>query len=109
VLRNETTAFNRNLAQMVLAAAGALFVVVGLGYGNIKAPFLMPQGLLLALIGLLYLAGFIGSRGISDDRAYQAGLAIGAVGLLVLLIALIRGLLPSSGPSWFIPYGFTLV
>jgi hypothetical protein len=110
VLRNETIEFNRNLAQMVLTVAGGLFVVVGLGYGNIKAPFLMPYGMVLALIGLTYLAGFIGSRGISDDRAFVVGLAIGGVGLFVLLVGLVRALLPGGtfGSLSFVPYGFTL-
>jgi ABC-type transport system involved in multi-copper enzyme maturation permease subunit len=108
VLRNETAEFNRNLAHLVLAGVGALFVVVGAGYGLIKTQFLLPYGVVLAVIGLVYLAGFIGSRGISDDRAYRTGLAIAGGGLIVLLITLVRAFLP-GGSVWFVPNGFSLL
>jgi len=117
-LRNEEDAWIRRVAENVLGGVGAIMAVVGLGGGLIKGEFLMPIGLLLAVLGLIYLSAFVGSRGVGDDWAYRAGLGIGGVGLLVLVIALGRSILPplfhrwhwtqTSPEPYFIPYGALL-
>jgi len=75
-LRNEEDAWFRTLAENIIGGAGALMAVVGLVGGNIKGEFLTPIGLLLAVLGLLYLIAFVGSRGIGDNLAYRAGLGL---------------------------------
>src|SRR5207244_5483776 len=74
-LRNEKEEQLRDIAQYVLGGVGAAMIVVGLFGGNIRGEFLLPTGLLLAVLGVVYLAAFVGSRGIADDIAYTAGLA----------------------------------
>src|SRR5207244_1978461 len=58
-LRNESDVKFRNLLELIFGGAGALFAVVGLFGGNIRGDFLLPVGLVLALLGLVYLVGFI--------------------------------------------------
>ena len=89
-LRNETDEWLRNLAQIVIGAAGGVMALVGFVGGNIKGEFLTPIGLLLAVLGIVFLTAFVLSRGISDDRVYRVGQAIGVAGALVFLIALGR-------------------
>jgi ABC-2 type transport system permease protein len=118
-LRNEEDAWFRNLAENILGGAGALMAVIGLVGGNIKGEFLTPYGLLLALLGLIYLIAFVGSRGVSDNLAYRTGLGIGGVGILVWAVALLRSALPPLFYRWhwtstqpgdyFVPYGLLLM
>jgi hypothetical protein len=107
-LRNETDSLVRQPAQLALGGAGAVMVLVGLVGGSISADFLLPYGLLLALLGLAYLSAFVGSRGVSDDLAYRAGVGVGAAGLAVVAVALTRTFL-SPGLGYFIPAGFILL
>jgi ABC-type transport system involved in multi-copper enzyme maturation permease subunit len=117
-LRNEDDARLRKTAESVIGALGVLMAVVGLVGGNIKGDFFMPVGLLLAVLGIIYLAAYVGSRGVSDDLVYRVGLGIGAAGALVVLVALGRSILPPLFHSWhwkeiapepyFIPYGALL-
>ncbi|MGH7174589.1 MAG: ABC transporter permease [Gemmataceae bacterium] len=118
VLRSEDDAWIRRATENVLGGVGAVLALIGLGGGIIKGDFLMPIGLLTAVLGLIYLTAFIGSRGVGDDWAYRAGLGIGVVGALVLATALGRSLLPplfhrwhwtqTSPAAYFIPYGALL-
>ena len=89
-LRNETEALARNWLQLLLLASGSVLAVIGLFGGNLSNNFLTPVGLVLALVGMVYLLAFVGSRGTSDDLAYRAGLVIGAVGAIVFFVALWR-------------------
>lgn len=118
-LRNEDDAWFRTMAENIIGAAGALMAIVGLVGGNIKGEFLTPIGLLLTLIGIVYLAAFVGSRGIGDNLAYRASQGIGGLGALVVLVALLRSALPPLFYRWhwmqtqpgdyFIPYGLLLM
>lgn len=118
-LRNEDDAWIRRIAEYVLGGVGALLAVIGLVGGTIKGEFLMPIGLLVSVLGLIYLTAFVATRGIGDDGAYRAGLGIGAIGALVFIIALGRSLLPPLFYRWhwtqnppeayFIPYGALLM
>jgi ABC-2 type transport system permease protein len=118
-LRNETDEWMRNLAQIVIGVAGALMAVIGFIGGNIKGEFLTPIGAMLAVLGILFLAAFILSRGISDDRVYRIGQIVGAAGALVFLVALGRSLLPPLFYRWhwrdtqpadyLVPYGMLLM
>jgi ABC-2 type transport system permease protein len=87
-LRHETAELARNWLQLFLLAAGAALSVIGLFGSNLYDAFLTPVGLVLALVGLVYLAAFAATRGASDDLAYRTALAIGAVGAIVFFIAL---------------------
>jgi ABC-2 type transport system permease protein len=118
-LRNEDDAWFRNLAQKIIGGAGALMAVIGLAGGNVKGDFLLPVGLLLALLGLVYLIAFVGNRGIGDNLAYRAGLGIGGLGVLLFVVAFLRSALPPLFYRWhwtqtqpseyFVPYGLLLM
>jgi hypothetical protein len=110
-LRNETETRVRDIVQYLLGGAGALLAALGLFGGNLRGEFLLPAGLLFALLGLFYLAAFIASRGVSDDLAYRAAQGVGAVGLLVVLVALLRSFLPDPPGvvSYFKTFGFLLL
>jgi ABC-2 type transport system permease protein len=91
---------------------------VGLVGGNLRSDFLLPIGLLEALLGVLYLMAFIGSRGVSDNLAFWVARGVGVVGLLVFLIALVRSTVPaiqeyfrasSTWPKYLIPNGALLM
>jgi hypothetical protein len=108
-LRNETDDSMRNIAQMILGIAGGLMAIVGLAGGNIRGEFLLPFGLVLSLLGLIYLAAFVGTRGISNDIAYQTALGLAGAGLLVVLVSLGRSLFGSTGSNYFVSYGSLLL
>ncbi len=118
-LRNEEEAWWRNLAENIIGGAGAVLMLVGLIGGNVNGDFLTPIGLLLSILGVIYLTAFIGSRGIGDDWAYRAGLGIGGAGVLVFLVALLRSALPPLFYRWhwtqtqpsdyLVPYGLLLM
>ena len=118
-LRNEDDAWFRTLAENTIGGVGAAMALIGVAGGTIKGEFLTPIGLLLALLGLIYLTAFVGSRGIGDNLAYRAGLGIGGVGVLVFVIAFLRSVLPPLFYRWhwtqtqpggyLVPYGLLLM
>jgi ABC-2 type transport system permease protein len=89
-MRHETEAAIRNWLQMVLLAVGVVLTAIGLLYGSLSSSFLVPLGLVLAVIGLIFLIAFVATRGLRDSAAYTAGLAVGLVGAVVFLVALGR-------------------
>jgi ABC-2 type transport system permease protein len=119
VLRNETDVRRGNAIQSALLAAGALMALIGLIGGTISTDFLMPYGLLLAILGLLYLLSYVSTRSSADDMAFRVGWVILAVGGLTFLIAAGRSFLPplfhalkwtTTQPAEYgIPYGLTLM
>jgi hypothetical protein len=101
-LRNETDAYLRNIMQLALGIIGAALFLAGVVGGNIdEQAFLVPYGLLLGLLGVFYVAGFVASRGVSDDIAYWSGWGLGAAGLLTFLVAFAR-----STPALFYNLGW---
>jgi ABC-type transport system involved in multi-copper enzyme maturation permease subunit len=112
-LRNETDDVLRRWAQNVIGIVGAIMAVVGVVGSNIKDDFLVPIGLLLTLLGLVYLTAFVGSRGTGDDRSYRVGQGIGVAGVVIFLVALGRSLWASwiRTPSlhYHVPTGLLLM
>jgi ABC-type transport system involved in multi-copper enzyme maturation permease subunit len=60
----------------------------------------VTKGVPLALLGLGFVWAFVGIQGTDCARGYWTGVALGAVGLLVFLVALGRSLLPPLFYSW---------
>jgi len=110
-LRNENEAPVRSRVQLGLAGVGALLAVLGLYGSLLYRDFLLPTGLLLAILGLVYLATSVGSRGTSDDLGYRIGLGIGLNGALVFILALLRSLWPlmGRGEDFLFPWGLVLM
>jgi ABC-type transport system involved in multi-copper enzyme maturation permease subunit len=100
VLRNETDESARTLIQRFLLGAGAVMAAVGLVGGTVRTEFLLPVGLLVALLGLVYLTAFVATRGTDNEVAYRTGLAMSLGGCAVFLIAMGRSLYPTV-VSWF--------
>jgi ABC-2 type transport system permease protein len=119
-VRHETEEVWRNRVTLALGASGLVMALTGLIGGNIwQGEFLLPYGLLLALLGLGYLWAFVGLRSSSDELGYRVGLGLGILGGLVFLIALGRSALPPLFFAWhwikeppqpyLIPVGFLLM
>ena len=119
-VRHETELTWRKLITGIIGGAGALMALVGFIGGNVgKGDFLLPQGLLLVVLGLTYLWSFVSVRGTSDDLGYRAGLGMGLLGLIAFLVAAGRSALPPLFYTWnwlntppdpyFKPVGFTLM
>jgi ABC-2 type transport system permease protein len=108
-LRNETDEGLRRLAQFVIGGLGALMALTGLIGGNLPTDFLVPYGLMLAVLGLLYLILFVTSRGTNDAWGYRAGVGLGILGGLVFLIALIQVFAHADAMQFFVPAGILLM
>jgi ABC-type transport system involved in multi-copper enzyme maturation permease subunit len=98
--RHETDPAWRKVAIGVIGIVGIVLSCTGLIGGNVSANFLIPYGLLLALAGLCYWWAFVGLHGTASEIGYWAGIAMGAVGLLVFLAALGRSAIPPLLYSW---------
>lgn len=119
VLRNETDAVRRDYIQLTILGAGGVMALTGLIGGTISIHFLTPFGLLLSLLGLVYLLAFIGTRGLADVLALRIGWAVLALGGLTFLVALGRSVLPplfhyfrwtpTTPQEYFFPYGLILM
>lgn len=118
-LRHEIQYDVFQLVTLILLGVGAFLTVIGFGLGMARTELLAPYGVVLPLVGLLYLVGFVGTRGSSDDLAYYTGWGIGLLGLGVILYAVIRSVsvgvinsMRDAGlqvPEYFIPHGILLI
>jgi ABC-2 type transport system permease protein len=109
-LRNEDDPLFCEWGQRVLLGGGAALLAVGLIGGNINSNFFLGMGVLFALLGLVYVSGFLGSRGASDDLGYYVGLGLGGVGAVVIVVAVIRSAFyPGETGAFFVPNGLLLM
>ncbi|HVS39160.1 MAG TPA: ABC transporter permease [Gemmataceae bacterium] len=119
VLRHETDPLRRDYVLLTLLGAGAVMAGTGLIGGSVSAGFLTPYGLVLSLVGLVYLLAFIGARGNSDDLARFLGWGVLAAGGLTFVVALGRSALPplfhhfkwihDEPANYFFPTGLLLM
>ena len=116
-LRNEDDPKIRDLTQGVLGITGAALAICsmlgGLWFASTDHDFLIPYGLLLAVLGLFYLVACVGVKGTGDDRSYWVGLGFGGFGVLAFLLALLRSVAPSwfqtEAKTFFLPWGVLLM
>ncbi|HEY1860433.1 MAG TPA: ABC transporter permease [Gemmataceae bacterium] len=118
-VRNETEDVFRLTAVRVVGMLGGLAAAGGLFFGSIFADFLIFRGVILSLIGLLYLTAYVAQEETSKDWGYWAALAAGAAGALTFLVALGRSVSPALAAyynwtdtppaSYFIPWGLVLM
>jgi ABC-type transport system involved in multi-copper enzyme maturation permease subunit len=112
--RNETDPVYRRMTLTGIGVAGALLTLIGLVGSLISEEFMVGQGVVMLLLGLFYLAAYIGMQEVGSDRAYWAGVGVGALGGLMVLIALGWSVLPGvfgwgSGGAFFMPRGLLLL
>lgn len=103
-MRHETDPTWQQAAQGALGVGGVVMALAGLVGGNIGT-FLLPYGFLLAMLGLAFWWAFVALRGTADNLGYRAGVAMGVLGLLILVVALVR----SVGPSLLYGLGWSAV
>jgi ABC-type transport system involved in multi-copper enzyme maturation permease subunit len=119
-VRNETDPVYRRVTVNGVGAVGAVCALVGFVGGLISETFLLGQGVVLLLLGLLYLGAYIGLQESGSDRAYWIGLGVGVLGGAMVLVALGWSFLPplladwhvlSAAPSgsFFMPRGLILL
>jgi ABC-2 type transport system permease protein len=87
-----------------IGAAGALAGLVG---GSISTNFLVPYGLVLAIIGLFYLWATISLPSTPAELRYRIGVAMGVLGAVVALVALARCFIP--GQRYLVPSGLLVI
>lgn len=92
--RHETDAMWRQAVLWSVGVIGVVLAAAGLVGGNLSANFLLPYGVLLAAAGLFYWWALVVMQGSDSDAGYRAGLALGAVGVVVFLAALGRSVVP---------------
>jgi ABC-2 type transport system permease protein len=117
-VRNETEESYRQRTMLLIGMVGAILAATGFIGGNVSESFLLPYGLLLLLLGLMYLWAFVGLAGSDGDVGYRVGQAVGFAGGLFFLVALGRSFIPwllylvkirSLQPeSYFVPSGLLL-
>lgn len=106
--RNETEEKHHRYGLMALGGIGAGLALVGFVGGVIVGSFALTYGSVMALLGLGYLVAFVSQLGGADLAGYRPALAIGALGLLVFLVALGRSIVPGDRP-FFVPAGLVLM
>ncbi|GIW82193.1 MAG: hypothetical protein KatS3mg105_4000 [Gemmatales bacterium] len=89
-----------------LVAVGFLTALAGFLLSFWSPNLLLTRGDLFTITGLAYIWMFIGLRGSEDSLGFRAGQALGWMGGIVFLVALIQSALDMRG--YFMPYGLTL-
>jgi ABC-type transport system involved in multi-copper enzyme maturation permease subunit len=99
-IRNETEEGWRRPALRTLGSLGASATLIGFIGGNISADFLLPNSFFLLVVGFFCWWAFLGFTSTRTDFGYRAAQLTTAVGLLFVLIALGRSILPPLFFKW---------
>jgi ABC-2 type transport system permease protein len=99
-LRNEEDKVWIDRTVTVFGVIGVVAAGFGLIGGPISEDFLLPQGLVASLLGLAFLAAYVGSLGPDTNAGYRAGMLVGIAGGLTFLVAIGRALLPPLFYQW---------
>ena len=88
VVRVEDDARWSRILRTTMLAVGGVMILCALAFGFRNVEFLSNQGVPLLLLGLAYIAAYIGVSGESDG-AFRAGVSLAAVGGLCIAIAVV--------------------
>jgi ABC-type transport system involved in multi-copper enzyme maturation permease subunit len=108
--RNETDEFLRKATLRLLLAAGAVMILVALVGSNVGTNFehfLLTEGTLLLILGLMYVAAYIAMQEPASARGYWAGFGLGVVGVVLFLNGLVRPMF--DGRFLLVPSGVLLL
>lgn len=119
-VHHETETRWRQAALFTIGTIGLLAAAAGFIGGSISSEnFLLPYGLLLALLGFFFLWAFAAAEGTETELGHRVALAIGVIGAAALVVALGRSWLPQLFYRWhwisprpapyFLPSGLLLV
>jgi ABC-type transport system involved in multi-copper enzyme maturation permease subunit len=89
-LRHETDAEWQALALNAVLLLGGLLAVLGPAVGFFNTTFLLNYGCVFGLLGLAYLTAYVVEKGQSDDFAHTVSMGLGAWGVLLIVLALLR-------------------
>jgi ABC-2 type transport system permease protein len=108
--RNETDEALRAVTVRLLSIAGFVMILVALVLSNVGTDFesfLLTKGICLLLLGVFYVAAFVGMQKPSSEAGYWAGVALGLLGLVLILNGAIR---PMLGDRFtLVPAGVVLI
>ena len=93
--RHETEPEWRKALLGAIGGLGVVWALLGICGGILQDTFILPNGTLLAMLGLAYLAGFIAQTDPAGDNGFRAARAVGLAGILVMLYGIGRSVLPS--------------
>jgi ABC-type transport system involved in multi-copper enzyme maturation permease subunit len=99
-VRNETDPAYRRLTISGLGVVGLVCALVGFIGGVWNEDFMLGQGVVMLVVGLLYLAGHVSMQDAESQYQYRAGFAIGVLGAAMILYALGRSLIPLVLYHW---------
>jgi len=100
--RQETDKTYRSYVELGLLGVGTLLAAGSLLAGLINKEFLVGPGIALALLGLGFLAAYMGQVDTSEGIGYQVAFILGAVGAAVAVYALAQCTVPTllyEGPN----------
>jgi FtsH-binding integral membrane protein len=106
VVRNETEQPVRSFILRVVGVLGAVMILAGLVAGSINQNYLQGEGALLLLLGLFYAGAYVGLQESGTQENYRAGLALGVVGLIGIVLAVIRSIFTEG---YLVPSGYILI
>jgi ABC-type transport system involved in multi-copper enzyme maturation permease subunit len=104
--RNEDDPSWRRNVVVGVTVVGAALALVGLVGGNLRSNFLLPVGALAGLIGLIYLWAAVGLIGTGRDFGYRLAQALGVLGCLVIVAAIVRA---ATTSHYLVPDGLVLI
>lgn len=93
--RQETDKTYRSYVDLGMLGVGTLLALGSLIAGLVVKDFLVGPGIALALLGLGFLAAYMGQVDTSEGIGYQVAFALGAVGAAVALYALGQTTVPT--------------
>jgi ABC-type transport system involved in multi-copper enzyme maturation permease subunit len=100
--RHETEEPYRSATRYLLLAVGAA-LTIGAVFGGLFVPaFLVGPGILLALLGLGFVAAYLGLVSTDEGLGYRVAVGLGVLGAIALLAAFGRSIAPTvlhEGPS----------
>ncbi len=111
-LRHEDDDGWRQVTLYSIAVLGAFFAFAGFLFGAFIPDFILTYGLVLALMGLFYLATFVGQMGSDQGLGYQASRGIGLLGLAAILYAIVWSIARAwmgKEDSFLAPTGIMLI
>lgn len=120
VLRHETDQLITDLTlQLMLYAGGAMASVAILFGNNFNGPFLIPYGIVLSILGLMFLVSYVRFQGVDSPKGVLISKGIGFLACVALAVGVLRSVGPpliyalgwqgTQPDFYFIPNGLTYI